>query len=115
VAISESSGPGAVSFSASGTATSATGTFSTVVTLPSNCAGQFVICATPAGGTSLCVTVTGVAAGFPNTAAALVSQQSRDILPAVLGLVVVLVAAALSATIALRLSLGRTTTERPAL
>ena len=114
VAFYESGGPGAVSFSPSGTATSATGTFGTSVTLPSGCAGQFVICATPAGGTSLCVTVTGVAAGFPNTAAALVSHHSRDILPVVLGLAVLLIAAALSATMAVRLSLGRRTTEKPA-
>jgi hypothetical protein len=114
VGFSESSGPGAVSFSSGGTATSASGTFSTVVTLPSSCAGQFVICATPAGGASLCVTVTGVAVGFPNTAAALVSEHSRDLLPAILGLAVLLVAAALSASMAIRLSMGRRTTRKPA-
>jgi hypothetical protein len=114
VSFSESSGPGAVSFGTSGTATDGTGSFSTTVRLPSSCSGQFVICAIPAGGTPVCVTVTGVALEFPNTVAALVPQHSRELLPIAIGSALLLAAAALAALVGARMLTGRKTNEKPA-
>jgi hypothetical protein len=114
VGFSESSGPAAVSFNPSGTATNSAGAFATTITLPSNCAGQFVICATPSGGTSLCVTITGVAVGFPNTAAGLLPQGSRDLLPVAVGSALLLVAAALAIVVGIRVTAARKANEKPA-
>jgi hypothetical protein len=114
VSFSESSGPGAVSFGTSGTATDGTGSFSTAVTLPSSCSGQFVICAIPAGGTPVCVTVTGVVFGFPNTVTALVPQHSRELLPIAIGSALLLAAAAIAALVGARMLTGRKTNETPA-
>jgi hypothetical protein len=114
VSFSESSGPGAVSFGASGTATDGTGSFSTTVTLPSSCSGQFVICAIPSGGTPVCVTVTGVVLGFPNTVTALVPQHPRELLPIAIGSALLLAAAALAALVGARMLTDRKANEKPA-
>jgi hypothetical protein len=113
VGFSQSSGPGSASFGA-GTATNSSGSFSTTVTLPSSCAGQFVICATPSGGTPVCVTVTGVALEFPNTVATFVPQHSRELLPVAIASVLLLAAAALVALGGARMLAGRKASEKPA-
>jgi hypothetical protein len=115
ISFSESSGPGSVSFSPSGTATDGTGSFSTIVRLPSSCSGQFVICAIPeGGGTPICVTVTGVALEFPNTVAALVPQHPRELLPVAIASALLLAAAALAALVGAKMLAGRKTNEKPA-
>jgi hypothetical protein len=114
IGFSESSGPGAVRFNPSGTATNSVGAFATTITLPSNCSGQFVICATPSGGTSLCLTITGVAVGFPNTATGLLPQGSRDLLPVAVGSALLLVVAALAIVVGIHVTAGRKASEKPA-
>ena len=114
VAFSETSGPGGVSFGSAGTATSSSGTFSTTVNLPSSCAGQFVICATPSGGTPICVTVTGVALEFPDTVATLVPQHSRELLPIAIASALLLAGAAFAGLFGARMLAARKTNEKPA-